>query len=356
MFLHHEQVELGDKFEEFRARELYRRVPVGETKEDRIRPTDLLHQLEQCDPKFWNQGQMRRYVEELKKKGLLQMVQGGGIFRSSRRQSTFSERHLYAPMITEIETGWVAASHHKYLGEHNFCEVLDTSEGGRRPDGSWRRPDITLVGGREIPYVPGNFIDVVTFEVKKDDLPLMGVYEAFSHQRAANYSYVVYWFPQIWGRPNPQRVAEIQAEAQRCGVGVILAGQEDDYGLWQELVRPKRIDPDPQVIEDFLTKQCSAIRDNLLTWINRGAVVHPPIEGPPTDEDFTKLQLSKEEQQIARAMYDKLRDSGKGWTHFRRSLASPLEDSVIRRVRNAMRDMGFIRTSQGGGLYVRHTD
>lgn len=354
MFLIHHQVILSPGLEEDRAREFYRCVPVGETRDDRIGLTELLFTLRRQYGDFWTAEQRNRYFAELKKRSLVKAVQGGGVYRLPRNQDTFSEKNLYEPMKHEIETGWAKAAGHNYGGEHDFCEVVDTSEGGRRRDGAWRRPDLTLVGGREIPYIPGNFVDIVTFEIKKD-IPLVGVYEALAHQRAANYSYVVYWFPEIWGKPDAEATAEIEAEARRCGVGVIVARQEDDYGCWDEIVHPRRIDTDPQLLENFLKNQCQPILNDLLEWINRKEVVHPPIKGPPTDEDFKKLTLSEKEKDIARAMYDELRNGNKGWTHFRRSLGSPLDDSVIRRVRNAMRDMGFIRTSQGGGLYIRHS-
>ena len=135
-----------------------------------------------------------------------------------------------------------------------------------------------------------------------------------------------------------------------------MARQEDDYGRWQERVQPSRVERDPQILENFLKSQCQPILDDLLAWINRPPVRHPPIMQPPSEADFEKLRLPKREQGVARDIYDELKTGGKGWTHFRRAFDKPLDDSVIRRVRNEMRDMGFIRTSQGGGLYIRHTE
>lgn len=354
MFLNREKISLNPGFDEYRARELYRCVPVQETRDARIGPTELVSVLERKDPEFWTRQRVVDYVGELKKHGLVWTVQKGAVYRLPRGQDGFSERDLYAPMMDEIRSGWATEAGRDYHREHRFCEVVDTSEGGSRPDGSWRRPDITLIGGKEIPYLPGNFVDVVTFEVKRG-ITLIGVYEALAHQRAANFSYVVYWFPEIWGTPDRSAMVEIEAEARRCGVGVIVARQEDDYGCWQELVQPNRVDRDPQVIEGFLKTQCQPVLNGLLEWINRPPVEHPPIKGPPTDDDFKRLKLSNKEQAIARAIYDELKDGGKGWTYFRHALNAPVADTVIRKVRNAMRDKGFIRTSQGGGLYIRHS-
>lgn len=354
MFLYHNRITLETGFAEHRARELYRCVPVQETREDRIRPTELCALLKMQDPEFWTKERVDNYVAELKKHSLVWTVQKGSVYRLPRGQDTFTERDLYAPMMEEIKFGWATASGRNYDRVHRFREVLDTSEGGGRRDGSWRRPDITFVGGKEIPYLPGNFVDVVTFEVKKG-INLIGVYEALAHQRAANYSYAVFWFPEIWGNPDSEALSEIEAEARRCGVGVILARQEDDYGRWQELVRPSRVERDPQVLENFLKSQCQPILDGLLAWINRPPVRHPPIKQPPTEADFEKLKLTELEKGAARDIYEELKTGGKGWTFFRRAFDRPLEDSVIRRVRDEMRDMGFIRTSQGGGLYIRYS-
>ena len=355
MFLNGKRIEWSDGIEERRAREFYRCVPAGEKRDDRVGPSELLSLLRLQDPEFWSEEQRKRYYEELKHRQLVQGVQKGGVYRLPRGQDEFAERDLYGPMKQEIKDGWTKAPGRDFDPQHDFLRIVDTSQGGRRRDGSWKRPDLTLVAGREVPYLPGNYVDIFTFEVKKW-IPLMGVYEAFSHQRVANYTYVVYWFPEIWGRPDPAAMAEIASEAQRCGVGVILAHQEDDYGRWRELVRPTRVETEPQVLEGFLKAQCGEVLNELLAWINRPPVKHPPIKQPPRDEDFEKLELSKREQEIAREVYEELKSGRKGWSHFRHALGRPLRDDTIRRVRDAMRDMRFIRTSQGGGLYVRHSD
>ena len=355
MFLNAKRVEWSHGIEERRAREFYRHVPARETRDDRVSPSELLRLLQLQDREFWNEEQRKRYFEELKKRGLVKGVQRGAVYRLPRGQDKVAEKDLYSPMKQEIEEEWTKAPGRDFDRQHDFIRVVDTSQGGRRPDGFWKRPDLTLVAGREVPYLPGNFVDIVTFEVKKW-IPLMGVYEAFSHQRIANYTYVVYWFPEIWGRPDAQAMAEIESEASRCGVGVILAQQEDDYGCWRELVRPRRVETEPHVLERFLKTHCRGVLDELLAWINRPPVKHPTIKQPPRHEDFEKLELSEADQEIAREIYEELKSGGRGWSHFRHALGRPIPDHTIKKVRDAMRDMEFIDRKQGGGLYLRHSD
>jgi hypothetical protein len=67
---------------------------------------------------------------------------------------------LYDPIAAQLQDVWVANQ------EFDSCCVKITADGGSKLTGEWTRPDIIVVGFRTFPYVPGKYLDVITFEVK----------------------------------------------------------------------------------------------------------------------------------------------------------------------------------------------
>lgn len=93
------------------------------------------------------------------------------------------ELALYLPMIEVLRTRWAK--------EQPFDKILveGPSQGGRRRDGIWARPDITLLAMTTYTYVPGRHFEVTTFEVKHyKGLNVTAVYEALAHRRSATRS------------------------------------------------------------------------------------------------------------------------------------------------------------------------
>ena len=116
-------------------------------------------------------------------------------------------------MRAEIGTRWADESPHDYIEPDRFCEVLAT-HGAKR--GRWNAPDITLIGGKTLPFLPGKFLDVVTCEVKPW-LDITGLYEALSHRTNATHAYLLCHWPVSWGEPDAGEVGRITREAVRTG-------------------------------------------------------------------------------------------------------------------------------------------
>ena len=169
-------------------------------------------------------------------------------------------------MLEEIKRRW--ADHRKYT----WRRAKNTARAGRKATGRFSRPDITLLGGRTYPNLPvGKFLDVVTFEIKKW-VWLDGVYEALAHQRRANLSYLICFVADRWGVPPDHRDSmAVQHEAERQGVGLIIAPQVDDFGVWDERVSPKRFGPDPHELDHFLKEQMGEHLDALRGWLRGDA-------------------------------------------------------------------------------------
>ena len=173
------------------------------------------------------------------------------------------ERSLYEPMLKVIKENWSV--------DYGFDDVVAeiTAQGGRRADGKWSRPDITLASSKMYPYVPGKQFDVITFEIKPtESVDVTAVYEALAHRRAAKRAYALLHVPEDRRQEYRDILEDIEQEARRVGVGVLLAGKPDDYETWEELVEAVSHEPDPQRLNDFLAKQVSdGFRDRIQRWL-----------------------------------------------------------------------------------------
>ena len=340
MVAHYGEMNLGRKDEEG-VRAFYREIPPKGERTNTIGPVELRKQLK-VDEKEFKQRQ-----EKLKEHGLIKTVQGGGIYRVDRGDEKKNEVDYYEPIRRELELHWAEEPGREYHLRQRFLRVLDTHHRGRGRDGQWARPDLTLIGGKVLPHLPGKFLDVITFEVKLG-MPLDGLYEALAHRRRANFAYVVCVCPEHEGPPDPteQAQATLVAEATRQGIGVILVRQEDDFGLWSELVEPVRHEPDPQHLHDFLETHCDrkGCLEDLGKWLDR-----KPSELPPVSEmDVRRLELTTEEQELALEMVEMTRDDS--------SKSYPLSkftglwsEQMVGRVRDVLKEGGLIRTVQRSG-------
>lgn len=253
------------------------------------------------------------------------------------------EADLYPPMIKQIETRWADTPPHDYIEPDRFRAVLDTH--GRKGGGRWSAPDITLLGGKTLPYLPGKFLDVVTFEVKPW-LDITGLYEALSHRTHATHAYLIGHHPESWGEPDDQMMARITREATRTGVGFIRARRPDDYSTWTEIVPARRWVPEPEALHDFVRSLELPVLRTLRDWLQRD-----PFLGDRPKVDFANLGLNEDDQILAEKIYMEIPVEGRGtvgWKHF----AGSFEKSDVERIRRCLRAKSIIETVQKGGMYI----
>ncbi len=102
------------------------------------------------------------------------------------------EDQLYEPIATVLRDQWA-----KEQGFDLYSVEVTARQGSRQTGGKWTRPDMTVVGYKTFPYVPGRFLEVVTFEVKPfSTIDVSSVYEALAHRRASTRAYVVLHVPE----------------------------------------------------------------------------------------------------------------------------------------------------------------
>jgi hypothetical protein len=174
-----------------------------------------------------------------------------------------SEASLYEPMRITLQSRWVQ--------DQRFDQsvVESTARGGRRADGVWARPDLTCAAITSYTYVPGKFLDIVTFEVKPHfAVDLTAVYEALAHRRAATRSYVLLHVPDALLLALDQPITDICEEASKHGIGVIVAGDPTNFDTWNFREDAVRSEPDPSKVNIFIQTQLTqGTREQILKWL-----------------------------------------------------------------------------------------
>jgi hypothetical protein len=172
------------------------------------------------------------------------------------------EADLYAPSRQVIEGGWS-----RERSYDDFVVEITAQPGRVQTGGTWTRPDVSLLGTKSYPYLPGRFFEIVTFEVKTADaLDVRGVFEALSHAQFATLAYVVFYTngKEFGDYSNSDRVIDLAA---KHGIGLIGASKIDNYEFWTELVVPRRNVIDPEQANQFIGASFSEnVRNRIIKW------------------------------------------------------------------------------------------
>jgi hypothetical protein len=243
--------------------------------------TRLIRELGWADDEYWpirdrvvDLGILRRYRARGGAVAIVQQPPGaaaqpqpaqptGQVQPDATVQPTQSfERDLYEPVAAVLRGPWARDSRFR----HQVVEIT-ASQGRRNTGGTWTRPDLVVAALRVFPFLPGKYFDLITFEIKpRWALDVTGVYEALAHRRAATQSYLWLHCPQ------PDQEAEvlnrIVEEAERHGIGVIIATDPADYETWDQRCDPARVEPDPELLNEFVALQVSdGAKDELSAWV-----------------------------------------------------------------------------------------
>lgn len=173
------------------------------------------------------------------------------------------EDQLYEPIATVLRGQWA-----KEQGFDAYSVEITARQGSRQTGGKWTRPDLTAVGYKTFPFVPGRFLEVVTFEVKPfATVDVASVYEALAHRRASTRAYVVLHVPEERERDIIAAVEATCEEAKRHGIGVIVATRPDSFDHWDVRYEAERIEPDPSRLNEFIAQQLSeGLKEQIIRW------------------------------------------------------------------------------------------
>jgi len=173
-----------------------------------------------------------------------------------------AERDLYDPIASVLRGPW--AKHNRF--RHHLVEVT-ANQGRRNTGGTWTRPDLAVAALRVFPFLPGKYFDLITFEVKPSwALSVTGVYEALAHRRAGTQAYLWLHCPDL--ASNAEALVLIQEEAERHGIGLIVASEPSNFDTWDQRCDPERVEPDPDMLNEFIALQMTeGAKDELAAWV-----------------------------------------------------------------------------------------
>jgi hypothetical protein len=163
------------------------------------------------------------------------------------------EAELYAPIRDTLETLWA-----KERQIEPLAVEITAAQGRKRTGGRWTRPDLVSAAVRTYRYLPGKYMEVVTFEVKPfDAVDVTAVYEALAHLRSATHAYVIFHIPTDQEESLKETVDEACHVARAHGVGLLVISDPADFATWEEKEEARRAEPDPQRLDEFIAVQLS---------------------------------------------------------------------------------------------------
>ena len=171
-------------------------------------------------------------------------------------QTGYTEESLYEPIQKVLGAQWT-----KDYRLEDFVVEITAKQGRRETGGTWSRPDIVVISISLLKFVPGKFLDIHTFEVKPyTGIDVTAVYEALAHLRSSTKATVIFHVPAEIRKAEwfEKRLSDIKEEANRHGIGLILAEDVNNYDTWEVMLDPVRRDTDPIRLNEFISTQISA--------------------------------------------------------------------------------------------------
>ncbi len=163
------------------------------------------------------------------------------------------EADLYPHIKETLKTFWARERHIEPLAVE-----ITAAQGRKATGGRWTRPDLVSVAVRTYRYLPGKYMEVVTFEVKPfDAITVTAVYKALAHLRSATHAYVIFHVPDEYAESVQQTIEEARRVSRAHGAGLIIMADPKAWDTWNELEEARRVEPDPERLDEFISVQLS---------------------------------------------------------------------------------------------------
>lgn len=203
-------------------------------------------------------------IKKVLQGGQLADTENDEIETEQTTQEYTKEFDLYTPIATVLRNQWT-----KEQGFDNYLVEITAKQGSKSTGGKWTRPDIIAVGYKTFPYIPGRYLEVITFEIKPvSAIDVAAVYEALAHRRAATQAYLIVHIPKK--DPPYDFTAVIEAisdESKKFGIGFIIAEAPDDFDTWEVKLEADRIEPDPYRLNEFIAQQTTQeLKEQIVRW------------------------------------------------------------------------------------------
>lgn len=155
-----------------------------------------------------------------------------------------SEVDHYPAIEKAMKEQWLRSQ-----GFENARVNICAHQGKKQTGGRWTRPDAIIAVVETYEYVPGKRLSVYTVEVKLGETAdVTAVYEAASHLRSVHYSYLF-----VTGNfASEDLESTIRNACVDQGIGLIQAKKSDDADTWDELIQPRRNQPEPRDLNNTI--------------------------------------------------------------------------------------------------------
>jgi hypothetical protein len=208
----------------------------------------------------WDDERMWKPLESLAAKNLIKTGPGyGGTVRRltptpgqvepdvTVPQQQSVETSLYDPLENVLRNRWAQT-----MKLDDFIVQTTAKQGRRDTGGTWTRPDLIVVAVSMFDFIPGKFVDAITFEVKSHtNFDVTAIYEALSHLRSATRAYVFVEIPDEHRQRLEELIQNASKEASRHGIGLIIAKKTADFDSWDFIVEETRREPDPASLDSL---------------------------------------------------------------------------------------------------------
>lgn len=156
--------------------------------------------------------------------------------------------------------------------ETNLTQFLvekTANQGGKPTGGKWTRPDFAIVAVNVYTYIPGKFLEVISFELKPSlQEALAGVFECAAHSVYAHRSYLAVFVPDD-SATESEEFARIERECERFGLGLVIFSDSAERGSYEVRVDAERRTPDPVEVDKFIASQLKDKNQKLVLQWNK---------------------------------------------------------------------------------------
>lgn len=184
---------------------------------------------------------------------------GGSVYLLSPKTISAStpiskKKHLESKLYPDFEK-WLTDFWVKDANVTTFFVERTASQGKKRTGGKWTRPDFAVVAINTYRYLPGKFLEVISFELKRNiQDALTGVFECAAHSAYAHRSYLAIHIPDD-SELKSEEYVRIERECERFGLGLIVFSVPGDGGTYEIAFNAEHRTPDPGEVDKFIASQ-----------------------------------------------------------------------------------------------------
>lgn len=175
------------------------------------------------------------------------------------------EKAAYQPALDALLSRWKEEAGYK-----SVFGAITSDQGRRKTGGRWTQPDIVICTVSDWIFSSRPEGEIRTIEVKRfESLDVLAVYEALSHKNQAHYAYLlVVGFPEKLDDSQQELYDRVYAVANQHGIGIITAGNVNDWETWAFEVDAMRSNADHAAIHQLVMNQLPKnVRDEFRTAI-----------------------------------------------------------------------------------------